>query len=104
MRVSVAYAGPEGIALVDVVADDDASVGDALDASGIVLRFGLFEAALGYAIFGRAVERCTPLRDADRIELLRPLVADPKESRRQRAAERPIERPNPATGARRRAR
>jgi len=104
VKVSVAYAGPEGIVLMDVTVRDGGSVADALEASGIVDRFGLFEAALTYAIFGQAVERSTPLREGDRVELLRPLVADPKESRRQRAAERPLPRSNPGAGARRRGR
>ena len=104
MNVTVAYAGPEGIALVNVVVREGASVADALEASGIVARFGLFEAALSYAIFGQAVERSTPVRGGDRVELLRPLIADPKESRRQRAAERPLLRPKPGSGAKRRSR
>ncbi|MFC0679311.1 RnfH family protein [Lysobacter korlensis] len=40
------------------------------------------------AIHGLRVTTDTPLSDGDRIELLRPLVADPKESRRRRARER----------------
>jgi putative ubiquitin-RnfH superfamily antitoxin RatB of RatAB toxin-antitoxin module len=37
-------------------------------------------------IFGRAVPRNTPVRDGDRIEIYRPLVADPKQARRQRSS------------------
>jgi putative ubiquitin-RnfH superfamily antitoxin RatB of RatAB toxin-antitoxin module len=37
------------------------------------------------AVFGRLVAPATRLRDGDRIELLRPLQADPKERRRERA-------------------
>ena len=37
------------------------------------------------AVFGRAATPATRLRDGDRIELLRPLQADPKERRRERA-------------------
>ena len=95
MKVFVAYVGPEGVALEEVEVFDRASVADAIEASGIVARLVLFEAALSYAIFGQAVERITPLRAGDRIELLRPLVADPKESRRERAAARPLPRPAP---------
>jgi putative ubiquitin-RnfH superfamily antitoxin RatB of RatAB toxin-antitoxin module len=98
VKVTVAYVGPEGTALVDVALGDGASVADALAASDIVGRFGLFEAALSYAIFGQAVERDTPVREGDRVELLRPLVADPKETRRQRAAERPLPRSRRGAG------
>lgn len=42
----------------------------------------------GLAIFGVAVGPETPLSDGDRVELLRPLLLDPKEARRRRAASR----------------
>lgn len=42
----------------------------------------------GYAVFGKRVGRDAPLRDGDRLELLRPLRMDPKEARRRRAARR----------------
>ena len=37
------------------------------------------------AVFGRAATMATPLHGGDRIELLRPLLADPKQRRRERA-------------------
>jgi putative ubiquitin-RnfH superfamily antitoxin RatB of RatAB toxin-antitoxin module len=37
------------------------------------------------AVFGRAATPATVLHDGDRIELLRPLLADPKQRRRERA-------------------
>jgi putative ubiquitin-RnfH superfamily antitoxin RatB of RatAB toxin-antitoxin module len=40
------------------------------------------------AIFGRPATPATRLRDGDRIEILRPLLADPKQRRRERAGER----------------
>lgn len=95
MNVQVAYAGPEGAAVVPVEMPEGACVADAVAASGIVMRLALFEAALSYAIFGQLAQPATPLRDGDRVELLRPLVADPKEARRRRAAERPLPRRKP---------
>jgi hypothetical protein len=41
----------------------------------------------GIAVFGRPATLRTRLRDGDRIELLRPLQADPKQARKQRAAD-----------------
>jgi len=90
MRVDVAYAGPEGVAVVEVELTDDASVADAIEASALVTRFGLIDAALGVAIFGEAATRATPLRPGDRVELLRPLRADPKDARRRRARDNPL--------------
>ena len=52
MRVDVAYAGPEGVAVVEVELTDGASVADAIEASALVTRFGLIDAALGVSIFG----------------------------------------------------
>jgi putative ubiquitin-RnfH superfamily antitoxin RatB of RatAB toxin-antitoxin module len=95
VNVVVAYAGAEGTALVEVALGEGASVGDAIDASALVERFALLEAALGYAIFGQPAQRDTPLRDGDRVELLRPLIADPKARRRQRAVDRPLPKTAP---------
>lgn len=39
----------------------------------------------GLAVFGERVEASRVLADGDRVELLRPLVADPKDARRRRA-------------------
>jgi putative ubiquitin-RnfH superfamily antitoxin RatB of RatAB toxin-antitoxin module len=42
--------------------------------------------AAAVAVFGERAKPDRPLMDGDRIEILRPLVADPKDSRRRRAA------------------
>ena len=57
-----------------------ASVGDALDAAGIA-----HDAYPAVAVFGERVALTQPLQPGDRVELLRPLQADPKDARRQRA-------------------
>lgn len=92
MNVQVAYVGPEGTVLVDVELREGASVADALAASGIVTRLRLLEATLSYAVHGQRAKRNTPVRAGDRVELLRPLIADPKEARRRRAADHPLPR------------
>ena len=43
-----------------------------------------------HAIYGRPVTLGTVLRDGDRIELLRPLIADPMDQRRRRAVQHPL--------------
>lgn len=81
MRVQVVRAWPRRQEAVDLSLGDGASVADAIAASG----FGL-DGIVGYAVHG---ERATPARvlhDGDRVELLRPLQADPKDARRRRAA------------------
>lgn len=59
----------------------------AIEASGLRLRipgFTVESSAIG--VFGRVVPPDTPLRDGDRVEIYRPLRADPKAMRRARAA------------------
>ena len=85
MHIVVAYAEPGVEAQVDVVVTPGATVVDAVAASGLIVRFELKASMLAYAIFGQRVRAETPLADGDRIELLRPLAADPKEARRRRA-------------------
>jgi uncharacterized protein len=81
VRVSVVQAWPDRCERVDLQLGPDATVADALSGSGLAL-----DGIAGYAVFGQRVEPTSPLRDGDRVELLRPLQADPKEARRRRAA------------------
>jgi uncharacterized protein len=86
--VTVAYAAPDVEALVVVRVPPGTSVGDTVAQSGIVARLGLDASRLDFAIFGRRVRADTPVADGDRVELTRPLEADPKRIRRSRAASR----------------
>ena len=61
---------------------DGATVGDALAQAGVVLPSGDFVAVAVHGVLARDQQ---VLEEGDRIELLRPLVADPKENRRRRA-------------------
>lgn len=80
MRVTVLRAWPQGHESIDVEVDDGALLADAVRASGLAL-----DGIAGYAIFGTRADVNTLLRDGDRVELLRPLLIDPKEARRRRA-------------------
>jgi len=92
VRVVVAYAAPGVEAIVPVAVDDGATVADAIAASGLLPAMGLAPEGIACAIFGQRAEASVPLRDGDRVEITRPLVADPKAVRRARAAERPLPR------------
>ena len=81
LRIDVVLALPRRHALTSVHLPPGATVADAVRASGLPL-----DGIAGYAIFGERVTPATPLRDGDRVELLRPLLADPKDARRRRAA------------------
>jgi putative ubiquitin-RnfH superfamily antitoxin RatB of RatAB toxin-antitoxin module len=89
IAVTVAYAAPDAEALVVVMLPAGATVNEAIARSGIVAALALDPALLEFAIFGRRAEGQTPLEEGDRVELTRPLVADPKRARRKRAADQP---------------
>lgn len=88
MKVEVAYALPERQRLIALELDASATAADALRASGLLeLEPELAGAAPTLSVFGRIVTSQQPLRDGDRVEVLRPLRADPKEVRRKLAAQ-----------------
>ena len=86
ITVSVVYALPDAATEIVVDVPPQSTVGDALDRSRIAARHPEFDfAACAVGIFGRNVDRDHVLVQGDRIEVYRPLLADPKESRRKRA-------------------
>lgn len=88
INVEVAYALPEKQIIRAVNVDLGTTVGAAIVQSGIMMDFPeleLEDAKVG--IFGKATAMTTVLVEGDRVEIYRPLIADPKEVRRQRAAE-----------------
>jgi uncharacterized protein len=87
--VEVAYARPGEQIVLNVRVREGARIAEAIRASGILAshpEIDLTTASVG--VFGRLAQFDTPLRDRDRVEIYRPLVADAKEVRRQRATER----------------
>ncbi|MDR2508200.1 MAG: RnfH family protein [Candidatus Accumulibacter sp.] len=66
---------------------EGATVGDAIERSGILLKYPEIDLSKNkIGVFSKLVKHDTPLRDGDRVEIYRPLIADPKELRKQRAA------------------
>ena len=62
----------------------------AIQRSGIVGQFREIDLArVKVGIFGRTVSLDTPVRDGDRVEIYRSLIADPKDARRTRAGRSP---------------
>ena len=93
MRVDVVYAAPGVEVVTPVEVARGATVDDAVRVSGVLARCGLDPTRLTYAIHGRRAAGDDPLADGDRVEILRPLLADPKTVRRRRAADNPLPRP-----------
>jgi putative ubiquitin-RnfH superfamily antitoxin RatB of RatAB toxin-antitoxin module len=86
LRVEVVRALPGRADRVALELEEGATVRAALAAAGR-------PEALAVGIHGRRATLDTPLRDGDRVEIYRPLVADPKEARRRRALT-PLSRTN----------
>jgi len=85
--IEVAYATPQKQLILECEVESGITVRDAARQSGIDQHFpeiDLQSCELG--VFGKAVTDDYELTNGDRIEIYRPLIADPKEIRRQRAA------------------
>ncbi|GAB53442.1 RnfH family protein [Atlantibacter hermannii] len=86
ITVEVAYALPEKQYLRRVTLDAGATVEQAIAASGLLaLRTDIDLAKNKVGVYSRPVKLTDALSDGDRVEIYRPLIADPKELRRQRA-------------------
>ncbi|MGY2257608.1 RnfH family protein [Pseudomonas sp. SDO55104_S430] len=89
VEVEVVYAAIDRQVLLSVAVPAGTSVRDALLKSGIGQTFPELDlAGCPVGIFGKVVAdpASRPVQDGDRIEIYRPLLADPKEVRRLRAA------------------
>ncbi|MBS1209396.1 MAG: hypothetical protein H6R19_1794 [Proteobacteria bacterium] len=88
ISVEVCYALPERQELVKVKLPSNASVQQALEASGLLGKFPEISLEQGkFGVYGKLVRLDTSLHDQDRVEIYRALIADPKEVRRKRAEE-----------------
>lgn len=89
MRVQVCYAKPDRVFLEDVDLPCGATLEQAIRASGVLEGAPDIDlAACKVGIFGKVKPLDTILRASDRVEIYRPLQADPKEARRRRVAKK----------------
>jgi hypothetical protein len=89
LQVYVVYATPKDEFIHPMRVAPGTTIGQAVEGSGVLARFpeiNLVTQPVG--IYGKKKTLDTVLRERDRIELYRPLVADPKDSRRKRAAKK----------------
>ena len=89
IEIEVAYATPDKQLILTVSVAEDCSVYDAVVTSGIIQKFpeiDLESSKMG--VFSKLVAKPKQqtLKPGDRIEIYRPLLIDPKESRKNRAA------------------
>jgi len=89
LGISVCYASDKVEWLHPMQVEAGTTIGEAIERSGVLEAFrdiNLTTQPVG--IYAKKKTLDTVLRERDRIEIYRPLVADPKESRRKRAAKR----------------
>lgn len=88
IEVEVAYARPDTQQILPVKLERGATVEDAIKMSGILHHFPEIDLAVNkVGVFGKLCKLNAALRPGDRVEIYRKLIADPKEVRKQRAAE-----------------
>ena len=86
--IEVAYALPKKQLIIPIKAKEGITAEEAIKLSGITKKFPEINLETNQiGIFGKLTQRNHVLRERDRVEIYRPLIADPKEIRRQRAAE-----------------
>lgn len=87
LHIEVVYARPERQERLQLSLPVGATLQQAVEASGLLAKYP--EIDLGkskFGIYAKLARLDAPLRDRDRVEIYRPLLADPKEVRKQRAA------------------
>jgi putative ubiquitin-RnfH superfamily antitoxin RatB of RatAB toxin-antitoxin module len=88
ITVEIAYALPQQQLIIPVNVAPETTAEDAIKVSGITEKFPDIDLSKNQiGIFGKLTKLDTPLRHLDRVEIYRALIADPKEVRKQRAAD-----------------
>jgi putative ubiquitin-RnfH superfamily antitoxin RatB of RatAB toxin-antitoxin module len=86
--IEVAYALPQKQLIIPIKVKQGITAAEAIQLSGITKKFPEIDLEVNQiGIFGKLTQLDHVMRERDRIEIYRPLIADPKEIRRQRAAE-----------------
>jgi uncharacterized protein len=87
IRVEVCYARPDKVFLEALELPSGSTIDLAIERSGVLAYAPEIDPEnCRVGIFGKLRPRDAVLRDHDRVEIYRPLIADPKEARRRRAA------------------
>lgn len=87
INVEVAYARERAQALVPVTGQAGMTLADAIERSGILSRFPEIDLDVNkVGVFGKVAKLDQVLASGDRVEIYPPLIADPKQARKQRAS------------------
>lgn len=86
ITVEVAYARPDVQVIIPVQVRPGATLEDAIRQSGILDTFPDIDLSVNkVSVFGKLAKLSDSLHPGDRVEINRPLIADPKQARKQRA-------------------
>lgn len=88
LNIEVVYALPDRQDRVVLQLAEGATAMDAVEASGLLRRYPDIDPGGGnkLGVFAHIVKPETVLRDGDRVEIYRPLIADPKQGRQRRVS------------------
>lgn len=88
MQIEVAYAEPDTQVIISLTVPESTTIEQAIVQSGVLESFPSIDLAVNkVGIFGKLSKLDKILREKDRVEIYRKLIADPKEVRKQRAAQ-----------------
>lgn len=88
IHVELVYALPATQDVIDLDLPAGSTVGQAIEVSGLLAKHPEINLTKNkFGIYAKLAKLDTVLRDRDRVEIYRPLIADPKEVRKQRAAD-----------------
>lgn len=86
ITIEVVFAKPDEQVIESLNVPPDTTIEAAIRQSGILERFPEIDLASNkVGVFGKAAAMTSTLYDGDRIEIYRPLIADPKQARKKRA-------------------
>ena len=87
IQIEVVYALPERQEVIRLQLPPGSALQSAIESSGLATKYPETDFSKSkFGIYSKLAKPETVLRDRDRVEIYRPLIADPKEVRRQRAA------------------
>lgn len=102
INIEVVYGTPLSQQIIEIIVDTDTTIEEAIKASGILTAYPEIDLTINnVGIWNRSAKLTDKVNDLDRIEIYRPLLADPKEVRKRRAEKAKEEgRANKITGGR----
>lgn len=88
IQVELIYALPDRQRLLSFFVEEGLTVKDAVEQSGVLERYPELDIeTMKVGLFGKLTKMTQIMREKDRVEIYRPLIADPKEVRKRKAAE-----------------